>query len=190
MYPSGVPIRDAEWERLAFIPDESVQKRFDEFWPKTGSSQNWDAIGRATISGESTWILVEAKAHLGEVSHSGTTAKESGGRPMIRRAFRETLMGLGHAEGEADHLSEVWLQGFYQHANRLATLHFLQRERIPARLVYVYFYGDRHPSPKKCPASPEIWMPLLDEIHKELGLTEQSTLEKRVHEIFINVDKV
>lgn len=189
-YPGGVPIREGEWERLNFIADDTVQKKFDLYWPKQGSSQNWDAIGRATVSGESTWLLIEAKAHLAEVSRKGTDAKELGGRPLIRRAFIETLRMLGHSEAEAARFAEIWLQGFYQHANRLATLQFLQREGIPARLIHVYFYGDQHSTPKRCPAKPEEWQPLLREIHEELGLTGHSTLEERVHEIFVDVDAV
>ena len=187
-YSGGVPIREGEWKRLDFISDDTLQKKLDLYWPTKGSSQNWDAIGRATISGEATWLLVEAKAHLAEVSRSGTTAKESGGRPLIRKAFLDTLRELGHGDTEATSLADVWLQGFYQHANRLAALQFLQREGVPARLVHVYFCGDQHPTSKQCPSTPEQWQPLLREIHDELGLTGQSALEKRVHEIFVNVD--
>jgi len=187
-YPGGIPIRDGEWERIDFITDEPLREKFDLYWPRKGTSPNWDAIGRATIAGESTWILVEAKAHLSEVNHNGTTAKESGGRPMIRLAFVETLRDLGHSEVDAVVRAEVWLKGFYQHANRLATLHFLLREGIPAQLVFVYFCGDQHPTEKQCPSSPLQWGPLLKKIHEELGLTNKSALEARVHEVFVDVN--
>jgi hypothetical protein len=190
VYPGGVPIREGEWKRLDFIGDESLQKKFDAYWPSKGNSQNWDAIGRATVSGEQTWLLVEAKAHLAEVDGNGTSAKESGGRPLIREAFCETLRALGHSRDESTCLSEIWLKGYYQHANRLAALQFLHREGIPARLVYVYFCGDRHPAPKQCPLNPEDWQPLLQRVHEELGLTGKSALEAHVHEVFVDVNAV
>jgi hypothetical protein len=76
----------------------------------------------------------------------------------------------------------------YQHANRVATLHFLTKHGIQARLIFLYFCGDRHPDDKFCPANPEEWKPTLQKIDENLGLKRTSTLEQRVHNVFVNVD--
>ena len=39
-----------------------------------------------------------------------------------------------------------WLEPYYQLANRLAVLYFLEREEIAAHLVNLYFYDERERS--------------------------------------------
>ena len=187
MYPSGVPIRDGEWTRLNFIQDEAIRDAYNNFWPSGRGQQNWDAIGKATIGGKDEWLLVEAKAHSAEIHSNGTTASEKGGRPMIRKAFKHTLLALGHDDASATQWAERWLTGYYQHANRLATLHFLARQGIAARLIFLYFCGDQHPDGKVCPATEAEWKPTLDMVEAGLGLQGRSELEQRVHKIFVGV---
>ena len=188
-YSSNTPIRDEEWKRIAFINDDNVQIEYDNFWPSRGAQQSWDAIGHVTINGQKEWLLVEAKGHLGEIITDGTSAKEEGGRPRIRAAFKETLISLGKSDSKATTLAEEWLTGYYQHANRLATVHFLTERKIPARLIFLYFCGDQHPKPGvDCPADPAGWKDAIDAIHKSLGLGGGSELESRVHEVFVPVN--
>jgi hypothetical protein len=187
-YSSGAVIRDDEWKRIAFLGDEDVERAYDDFWPARGSQQNWDAIGRADFGAAAEWLLVEAKAHPDEMTDKGTTAEEGGGRPKIRAAFQETLAALGFNREDATARAEQWLTGYYQYANRLATLHFFTERKIPARLVLLYFCGDEHPREGPRPANPADWKPHLDELKKSLGLRGVSELEKRVHEVFVDVN--
>jgi hypothetical protein len=187
-YLSGMPIRDGEWKGIAFLDDQEVRRAYSKFWPSRGEQQNWDAIGKATIGGREVWLLVEAKAHPAEIGCRGTNASESRGRPQIRAAFKETLEALGHDDGAATTLAEQWLTGYYQHANRLATLHFFNKQGIGARLIFLYFCGDRHPDGKFCPAKPEDWKSVVNEIHDDLGLKGTASLEDKVHTIFMHVD--
>ena len=108
---------------------------------------------------------------------------------MIRAAFKETLVALGYDDATASTLAEQWLSGHYQHANRLATLHFFTTQGIPARLIFLYFCGDQHRDNKFCPTNAEEWQPTLEKIDKSLGLNHGSALEKRLHSIFINLDR-
>jgi hypothetical protein len=188
IYPSGMQIRDNEWKRIDFIEDDQIQQAYDRFWPSRGEQQNWDAIGKAMINGREEWILVEAKAHPTEIMAIGTTAKENGGRPMIRIAFRETLEALGYDADSASSWVEHWLTGYYQQANRLATLHFFVKNGIPTRLIFLYFCGDQHPDGKFCPVNRTEWQPSLNKVHTGLGLNGTSELEKRVYNIFVHVD--
>jgi hypothetical protein len=187
-YPSSAPIRDGEWKRLDFMEDEQVREAYEGFWPARGEQQNWDAIGGATIDRNEEWLLVEAKAHKAEIGFHGTTASEAGGRPQIRAAFRETLEALGYGAAEASRRAEDWLNGCYQYANRLATLHFLMKQGIQARLIFLYFCGDKRADGKAGPANANEWQASLDMIYDNLGLEGASALEERVHTIFLNVD--
>jgi len=190
-YPSGSRIRDGEWKGISFLgdADADVREAYAQFWPGRGEQQNWDLVGRAVINEKVEWLLLEAKAHTAEIKAGGTDAKEVGGRPMIRAAFTETLAALGYDADHATALAEKWLTGFYQQANRLATLHFLNKQRIPARLIFLYFCGDQHPDGKDCPVNAEAWTAIVKKIHNDLGLSGDSLLEQRVHEIFVQLDQ-
>ena len=74
-----------------------------------------------------------------------------------------------------------------KYANRLAVLNFLNSSGIPARLVMLYFCGDKRPDRFKCPASPETWQPVLDEQARQLGLEHNHPLSDRVHKLFLPV---
>ena len=188
IFTSLAPIRDAEWTRIDFIRNEQVQEAYNSFWPRGGNQQNWDAIGKATIDGKEEWLLVEAKGHLEEIFYKATEAKECGGRPMIRATFISTIESLGYNNIDASVLAEEWLNGYYQYANRFATLHFFTSQKIAARLVFLYFCGDKWPEPKKCPIDKNGWQEIVKNVHDKLGLKGTSMLEKRVHEVYVNVN--
>lgn len=82
--------------------------------------------------------------------------------------------------------SDDWTKSFYQHANRLAVLHFLTSHRVSARLVDVFFCGSTN-SDDRSPATPEGWIEAIDRRSEYLGLTGESELEQRVHKVFIDV---
>lgn len=181
-------ILDAEWKGIRFLPDDEhrrVLKAWKDYWPQRGNQPNWDAIGRVDIDGESHWLLVEAKSHIKEtISECG--ASDRGGRGKIREAFRSTAAHMG-VEPDVDR----WMSPYYQHANRLAVLSFLIREGIKARLIFVYFLGDRFPEGRAetCPATAEGWAPRLDAMERHIGWTEagQNGLFPHVHKAFIPV---
>lgn len=186
LYPSGMPIRDSEWERINFA-SETLKEKYD--WPKRGNQQTWDAVGYTTDT-NTELILVEAKGHPTEIDFSGTTAEENGGRPVIRDRFRKTLLTCGFTEEAANLQAENWLTGCYQYANRIATLHFFNTNKIPARLVFLYFYGDQHPSRTFCPQSISEWDESLKQVKQKLGLTDKSDLESRIHNVFVDVNTI
>jgi len=186
VYPSGMPIRDSEWERINF-ESETLKDKYD--WPKRGNQQTWDAVGYSTDA-NAELILVEAKGHPKEIDFSGTTAEEHGGRPIIRDRFRKTVLACGFTEEEANHQAENWLTGCYQYANRIATLHFFCDNQVPARLVFLYFCGDQHPSGTFCPQSVAEWDESLTQVKRRLGLPGTSELEKRIHNVFVDVNEI
>jgi hypothetical protein len=62
-----------------------------------------------------------------------------------------------------------WINGYYQYANRLAHLHFLQKHGVDARLVFLYFMGDGE---MNGPRSEAEWRPYIDAAHAHLGISE------------------
>ncbi|MBS0657768.1 MAG: hypothetical protein JSR82_05905 [Verrucomicrobia bacterium] len=187
-YPTAAPVLDREWTRLEFAGEELLQARYAEFWPRAGSQQNWDAIGIGQSPAGAEWILVEANATMQEVDGSGTSANEHGGRPKIRRSYVETLSALGHQPAAAAKFAEIWLNTYYQHANRLAALHFFLRNGVRAQLVFLYFCGDVGPSGAHGPTSAAGWAECVDRVKTTLQLSGNSDLESRVHDVFINVE--
>jgi hypothetical protein len=184
-FPSdpGQPLNDAEWKGLGFLSDDEPAKRaWLDFWPQMGNVPNWDAVGLAQSGERTEWLLIEAKAHLGELQ-SSCAAKAHGGLGRIGAALDEAKREYG-AQVPLDN----WLSPYYQYCNRLATLYFLMEHAVPARLVFVYFTGDQHPRGIwDCPRTPEDWVPALDALKRHTGLAESSELEQRVHHVFLPV---
>lgn len=131
-----------------------------DFWPRGGPQ--WDALGTGSMG---TVLLVEAKAHLPELTSSCQASDAS--LAVIMRALDSTKKALG-VPLEAD-----WLCGYYQYANRLAHLHFLRENQVPAALVFVYFTNDED---MRGPRSSDEWSEGLRGAYKHLGLP----LEKSV----------
>jgi hypothetical protein len=172
---------DSEREGLDFLPeDDPVRRAWTQYWPQRGTQQNWNAVGIATTQGVKEWLLVEAKAHETEVL-SDCGAEEHGGLPQIRKALDDLKLALGVPK------ASNWLRGHYQLANRLAALSFLNRSGAPARLILIYFYGDKRPDSFRCPASEAAWTPLLDQQARALGLEHEHLLSHRVHKLFLPV---
>lgn len=173
---------DREWRGLDFLNElHPVQKEWREFWPHSGNLHNWDAVGRTRIDGIEQWVLVEAKAHLDEMRSSCAAIEQDGGqRDQIRAAFAETKTSMKISP------AQDWLQPYYQYANRLSTLYFLTKHNIPARLLFVYFCGDKNPH-GNCPTDKAGWQERLTEASTHLGLNGRSPYERKIHKLFLPV---
>ncbi len=91
----------------------------------------------------------------------------------------------GQAYGSEDH----FLRYRADHTvapNRLTCLYFLtQVARIPARLVFVYFYGDDFRDGTPCPSTEAEWRVVINACHLTLGLSEPHPLSDFVGEVFL-----
>jgi hypothetical protein len=183
-FTNGKKSFDSEPKGIVWLkPSADLAQAWAEFWPSSGEQMNWDAIGRAGAQGSEVWLLVEAKAHTGEIK-SNCTAKpayQRGGRDKIQ----ETLEGVKQELGITH--TRSWLVHYYQHCNRLATLHFLRSHAVAAELLYVYFTGDTPGKTRKCPRNPREWTPTLKEMHEYVGLPSGCYLSNHVHELFLHV---
>jgi hypothetical protein len=103
-----------------------------------------------------------------------------GGRSKIEHALGEVKRYLGV------HRHFSWLGSYYQHANRLACLYFLNvKVGIRARLIELFFIGDVFPDGRRCPADEGEWRELLRARELTLGLPSRHPLSDRVHEVFL-----
>ncbi|WP_337175145.1 hypothetical protein [Paludisphaera sp.] len=144
-----------------------VGRAWLDYWPRSGNMPNWDAAGQIDVGGTTHWLLVEAKAHVGEL-RSECKASERGGLGAILAAFERTARTM---DVEVDVAS--WLTPFYQFCNRLAVLNFLLAHEIPAVVLFAYFLGDRFPEgdPAICPATRAEWEPHLGTMYAHVGWT-------------------
>ena len=88
------------------------------------------------VNGVDEWLLVEAKTNIQELK-SSCKAYSAGGLPLITRSLAKIKSNLGVAE------DRDWLNGYHQYCNRRAVLDFLSRQNIPARMMFIYFIGDK-----------------------------------------------
>lgn len=158
-------------EALRRLGIQLPRRSLDSFWPRGGPQ--WDALGRAR-SGEA--ILVEAKAHVGEL-FSGATDATGASAAKIRASLAEVMDGL-HAKPGLD-----WSSRFYQYTNRLAHGYLLHHlNQVPCRLVFLYLIGD---SEMKGPETKAEWEAAIRVLHEALGLPRVPA--KFVAEAFIDV---
>lgn len=176
------PWPDRELKGLEFLADAGVRGEWDGWWPTSGNSQNWDAVGWWGDPAGKQPVLVEAKAHVGEL-YSECGAKPHGGRPRIEQSLRETAQGLGVAD------IAPWMKPHYQFANRLAVLHFLHARGYPARLLLIYFVGDRQFPSRQSPKTVGEWAQPLAAQKAEMGLPATYALSRFVHELFLHVSE-
>jgi hypothetical protein len=184
--PVRAPLRDdRELVGLEFIDSPHVQDAWREFWPQSGNSQNWDAVGEVHYGDSKEWLLVEAKAHLDEIRNP-CKATSSSSRKKIKLALQSTSAAFGNTAKSIDN----WLDGYYQYTNRLAVLHFLMSvcsSPENAQLLFVYFVGD-YREDTVCPQSEAEWAPFLEEMDACLGLDKNCPLAARVHRLFLPVN--
>lgn len=169
-----------EYRDNPFLKKLGIQDKIKEplksFWPAGGP--RWDALGKS----EEFCFLVEAKAHLGEIfDQQGTRAIDPKSLTLIK-ATRSKLKNELNIKA-----SEGWPFRFYQYINRLAHLDFLQKNRINAFLVLVYFIGDS--DFKDAPKAEDEWKSALYVQKRVLGVSNIS-LNKFVREIFIDTKKI
>jgi hypothetical protein len=169
-YPGNAGRRGKEVSGLDFMAgDESPASRkameaWKTAWPRSGTPPTWDGVARLTARGqEPRWLLFEAKANHPEFTGSPCRASERTRGTIVRTLGKAKSRWLVHRDVD-------WTGSYYQHANRLAMLTFLEKHGIPAVLVEIFFCGERFPDGRMCPASADEWQPLLEARRLTLGL--------------------
>lgn len=176
---------DGENVGISFLKKNIIDlnKNWKEFWPQTGTSQNWDAI----LIHDGEYVLVEAKARIGEI-HQSCDAKGLG-RKKIKEALDATRKSFS-VESKND-----WLLHNYQLANRLAFIKFLLSNNIKASLLNIYFVNgyikrdfDKRIIENKSVLSQIKWEEKIIEQYKYLGITNTMAMDY-INSVFINCIK-
>ncbi|MGM9955671.1 MAG: hypothetical protein ACI35J_07390, partial [Peribacillus sp.] len=164
------PLRETGYQeyRNEFLELESVRRgrriELEKYWPRMGPQ--WD--GYATVAGkdgQKGFLLVEAKAHLKEMA-SSIRAKDLDSRFLIESTMKETMEAMGSRAP-----MEVWLNRYYQLANRLAFLYILNEKMgIPTWLVLVNFLEDD----THIPTGSVEWVEHYQEVFSEMDITSES----------------
>lgn len=137
---SKVMSEDSEIKGISFIRsldmiDEETFKDIETEYKsfnigKIDSWQNWDAV----LIVDKTIYLVEAKAHIGELS----CGKEINGGNSAKNILEYMQLQLQDLP-----VNEIWLKNYYQLANRLATTSLLNKhlnkKGISVRTMVIYF---------------------------------------------------
>lgn len=150
-----------------------ARRPLQDFWPTGGP--RWDGLARASTGDV---LLVEAKAHIGEMVSTATRASEPA-RSKIVESLRSVQQEIAPGAEAVD-----WAGTFYQYTNRLAHLHLLRLQNdIPAHLVYVYFL---HATDVSGPTERAEYEGALKVIDHYLGV-RPSRLTRFLHKLFIDV---
>lgn len=106
----------------------------------TARTPNWDIVSGCVVSGRKGLLLVEAKAHAGELHKGDRCYAKGDNRRRIECAMEEANAGLSKATGGAWRLSTLH---HYQLSNRFAWAWKLASIGVPVVLVYLGFLNAR-----------------------------------------------
>ena len=178
---------DKEYMGIEFLADmsnyETLKENWKEYWPRKG--QYWDGIILNVYKTSWQYILVEAKAHLGELE-SDRQAENEQSIAKINRAFDSTKKRFDIST------PNDWSKCYYQAANRLAFINFMFGNGIKASLLNIYFIngwkkrdlnGTRAVLEDKSVKIEGEWKEKIHEQYTYLGFN--TTAKKYIYEIFL-----
>ena len=158
-YPQGFIIPDeAKLEKPDFqlLEDERRRTSLMDWWLENhghANTPNWDLISTCRLGGRRGLLLVEAKAHCGELKDDQCGATNQENYMSIKNALSEASNGLNHLESgfclDADH--------WYQISNRFAFAWKLASMGIPAVLVYLGFLNAHEMEGRKILTDSDQW---------------------------------
>jgi len=177
---------DKELVGLSFLEHEpnysTVLSKWKVEWPQKGNSMNWDLVGYTIQNEIKTWILIEAKAHIGELKQS-SGATEEGGLSKIDKALAKVADNNGISISE----SKPWTKNHYQLANRIYVLDLLKRCGIKAKLVNIYFIGDMISKSRKSPQVKDTWIMEVNKMKQYLNVEKSNSID--ITDLYLDVDK-
>jgi hypothetical protein len=176
---------DAESRGINFLGNpkiyDKVAKEWIKYWPQTGNCQNWDAVIHLTPLVPKSkkiekWVIVEAKAHLEELKSTSGAGQKS--KIIIENAFKETKDFFGI------NTENNWLEEYYQLANRLAFIHFMQKNNIDVSLLNIYFINGWPDDKKINVPNKNMWDKKIKEEYNYLGINQRA--KNYISNLFIN----
>ena len=141
-----------------------------QFWPNGGPQ--WDGLAKVKNQQQTGYVLVEAKAHPGETHSTTQASKES--LKKINGSLKVTQMHLQIPQ-------KKWTENYYQTANRLAFLYFMNVQLdLPTWLAFINFTDDQ----SHIPTDLQTFVTHYQELYSEMGLHQAKQLMDRVITVF------
>ncbi len=176
---------DRELVGLSFLENEknsqALFSQWKEEWPQKGNSMNWDLVGYTVQNDIKTWILIEAKAHIGELKQSCGASGE--GLKKIEKALTKAAYNIGTIIADKN----PWTKKYYQLANRIYVLDLLKRNEINAKLINIYFTGDKNFKSRISPKDEKLWKVEIDKMKEYLNIEKLNSIDMK--ELFLETNK-
>jgi len=155
---------------------EDACDQLRSFWPAGGPC--WDALATVPLQGGSRGVLlVEAKAHLGELKEKDATGATGASLTQIETSLREAAGALGASTGGAG-----WHRTYYQVCNRLAHLYFLNvKVGVPTWLAWLFIVDAPEWEDRACAG---LWARRFAEVLFAVGLPSSFPLRDRIAVVF------
>ena len=174
-YRDGWAFQNKRWH----LPLKHVP--LEKFWPSRGPM--WDALAMVNDgTKDGRFLLVEAKAHIGEIVSPRSRASEPASA-KIKASMTDVQRAIApKSVGSVD-----WSGTFYQYTNRIAHLHFLREQnKEKADLVNIYFY-----KAPDVPSPPDRahWEGAIQVVECYLGVGRHR-LGKYMHKLFIDASQL
>lgn len=139
------------------------------------NTPNWDLATTATIDGREGLVLIEAKAHSGELKTDGQGAGNQANRERIGKAVAEANQALSALGGNW----ALSCDSHYQLANRFAWSWKLASLGIPVVLIYLGFLNADEMSDQGDPfATSEAWTRAVRDHAR--GIVPEHSWEQRI----------
>lgn len=125
-----------------FIPRDADRCALTSWWlqiAKNANTPNWDIVSTCTIEGKDGIVLVEAKAHAGELSRSGKSFNDG---ISSKENHDQIGAAIVEANGKLNAILPGWVlsrDSHYQLCNRFAWAWKIASLGIPVVLVYLGF---------------------------------------------------
>ena len=172
--------KDRELIGFQFLKSSVINDlKVSEFWPDKGP--NWDAVA---VDG-TTYLLIEAKAHIKELSHKNMTGAKNKSYDLIRRSIHSLQKKYKIP------IDDLWLTDYYQLANRLAFCDFLNEKGVSSRLVYICFLNgyeysySGHKIINKSVKNKVEWQKALNEMIEKMNI-KGTPLEDLIEPVYID----
>lgn len=176
---------DKELVGLSFLEKEpsfkAIISQWKDEWPQSGNSMNWDLVGYTVKNNIKTWILIEAKAHIGELKQSCGATEES--LKKIEKALAKASNNIGTFIS----MKNPWTKKYYQLANRIYVLDLLKRNEINAKLINIYFTGDKIFKSRISPKDKESWKAEIDKMKEYLNIEKLCSID--IKELYLEINK-
>ena len=153
---------------------------FQEFWPFSGSgTPHWDALATVPTTDGVGVVMVEAKAHRGELVKPGDATGSTGS--ALAQISRSCTIAREFFGVPAD--TRPWETSYYQVGNRLAHLYWMvTKAQMPTWLVWVFIVNDPVWSDA---LTAHQWHAQFEAVKHAVGLRSGHPLEHRIAAVYL-----